>query len=344
MKRRGRKEGTRRKLRSQDRKNNERGAKKASNKSSVNGKKVFIYALALGAVGGAVYLTHEYLKRKKNIEKRPDDASDNSDTIIINNTLPASYRTSSTSTSSGSSSRDSFPLKRGSRGQRVLQLQQALASILGASVMNANGGVDGVFGAGTSNALKQAGYSEVINETLFNTIIERAGLRTGAGTSAYDPKTLARDLYKSAQVKNLEDVLVLLKRIRSASEYSSVSEHYKKLGFISRTVVTDLLDYAFKTNEGAKQLIRNEFLRMGLKVDASGKWSVPTAQAGLSGRLYKDLITLRDTLVIDSRSNRIPVRKNTILGEEFKIANGMTWFRSVDKSILQVPTQDVTYT
>ena len=102
-------------------KRSDKDTKKTPNKSSVNGKRVFIYALALGAVGGAVYLTHDYLKRRKNIGQRQDEASDNSDTIIINNTLPASYRTASP-ISSSTMQGDSFPLKRGSRGQRVLQL------------------------------------------------------------------------------------------------------------------------------------------------------------------------------------------------------------------------------
>jgi hypothetical protein len=83
--------------------------------------------------------------------------------------------------------------------------------------------------------------------------------------------------------------------------------------------------------------LRNEFLRMGLKMDDSGRWSLQ----GIP--VFKDLITLRETFVIDSSSNRIPVKRNTILGDEVKVQNGITWFRSVDNSILKVPTQDVKY-
>ena len=77
---------------------------------------------------------------------------------------------------------------------------------------------------------------------------------------------------------------------------------------------------------------------MGLKVSSTGTWSLQ----GI--RLYKDLITIRETVVIDARNNRIPVRKNTILGDELEVANGMTWFKSIDNSVLKVPTQDVKYT
>jgi hypothetical protein len=46
--------------------------------------------------------------------------------------------------------------------------------------------------------------------------------------------------------------------------------------------------------KSAKVQIRNEFLRIGLKVSSTGTWSLQ----GL--RLYKDLITIRETVVTDS--------------------------------------------
>jgi len=130
----------------------------------------------------------------------------------------------------------------------------------------------------------------------------------------------------------------ILKQLKSVSEYSAVNEYYKKQSFISKTIVTDLLEYAFKGNEAAKVQIRNEFLRIGLKVSSTGTWSLQ----GI--RLYKDLVTIRETVVTDAQNNRIPVRRNTILGDELEVANGMTWFKSIDNSILKVPTQDVKYT
>ena len=154
----------------------------------------------------------------------------------------------------------------------------------------------------------------------------------------FNPADIAARLYRAAQQKSINEVLTILKEIKSVQDYSSVNDYYKKQSFISRTIVTDLLDYAFKSSEANKRLIRDEFLRIGLKVNSSGIWSLQ----GL--RLYKDLITLRDSVVIDSKNNRIPVKKNTILGDEMEIANGMTWFRSIDNTILKVPTRDVKYT
>lgn len=300
--------------------------KSQGKKSAVKPAKVFIYALALAALGGGGYLVYDRIKRKKLAEQN-QLPSDNNDTIIINNTLPASFSTITSRILSSAS--DSFPLKRGSRGTRVTMLQQALSKTT-PSIM-----IDGQFGPQTAGALKTAGYPEIVDETLFNKITRST---KGSVQVVFNPSALAESLYKGAQAKNLAQVMDILKQLKSVTEYSAVNDYYKKQSFISKTIVTDLLEYAFKSNEAAKVQIRNEFLRIGLKVSSTGTWSLQ----GI--RLYKDLVTIRETVVTDARNNRIPVRRNTILGDELEVANGMTWFKSIDNSILKVPTQDVKYT
>lgn len=297
-----------------------------SKKATVRPAKVFVYALALAALGGGGFLVYDKVRRRRTNggDTLPGGGSD---TVIINNTMPTSY--ASFTSRMLSSATDSFPLKRGSRGSRVTMLQQALKKTTPAI------SVDGQFGAQTAAALRSAGYLEVVDETLFNRITG------GTGTSlqvVFNPAVLATTLYSAVQGKNLDQVLSGLKQLKSVSDYSAVNEYYKKQSFISRTIVTDLLEYAFKSNEHAKTQIRNEFLRIGLKVSSTGTWSLQ----GL--RLFRDLITIRETIVTDRQHNRIPVRRNTILGDELEVANGMTWFKSIDNSILSVPTQDVKYT
>lgn len=301
--------------------------KNGQRKRSVKPAKVFIYALALAALGGGGYLVYDRIRRRKLAVQDQTTSSTNSDTIIINNTLPASLSTQVSKVLS--STTDKFPLIRGSRGSRVTMLQQALSKT-SPSIL-----IDGQFGPQTAGALKSAGYSEIVDEALFKKI---TGVTSGSLTIVFNPASLAASLYAGAQSKNIEQVMSVLKQLKSVSDYSSVNEYYKKQSFISKTIVTDLLDYAFDTNEAAKTQIRNEFLRMGLKVSSTGTWSLQ----GI--RLFKDLITIRETIVIDTQNNRIPVRRNTILGDELEAANGMTWFRSVDNSILKVPTQDIKYT
>jgi peptidoglycan hydrolase-like protein with peptidoglycan-binding domain len=302
----------------------------AAKKKSAQPAKVFIYALALAALGGGGFLVYDRLKRKKQSNVSQIPPSSGAETIIINNSLPVSYSPTSSASrlrSSGATRNDNFPLKRGSRGNRVTQLQQALTKT------NPTIAIDGQFGPQTAAALKSAGYPEVVDQSLFNKITSETAI-----TVIFNPATLAAALYKTAEAKDLTGVISALKQIKSVSEYSSVNDYYKKQSFISKTIVTDLLDYAFKHDESAKAQIKNEFLRMGLKVDSSGTWSLQ----GI--RLYKDLITIRETVVTDSQNNKIPVRRNTILGDEIEVSNGMTWFKSIDNSVLKVPTQDVKHT
>lgn len=301
-----------------------RPSKPTKQHHSVKPSTVFLYALGIAALGGGTYLIYDRLRKKTTVYQ---GSSSEPDTIIINNNLPASV-----SSKTNSSATDNFPLKKGSRGNRVTQLQQALANILGISVMNANGGIDGIFGSGTANALKLAGYSESIDQTTFNKIIGSGGV-----SASFNPASIADSLYQASANKDINGVLKTLSQLKTVSDYSAVNNAYKQKGFISKTIVTDLLDYAFKSNEAGKEQIKKELLRIGLKVSSSGTWSLQ----GL--RLYKDLITLRSTIVTDSQNNRIPVNGNTILGDEIKVANGKTWFRSIDNSVLCVPTQDVKY-
>jgi len=299
----------------------------AKKHGGVKPAKVFIYALALAALGGSGYLVYGRIRRKKLADQNQIPSDNNSDTITINNSLLASYNPFTSKMLTLAS--DNFPLKRGSRGSRVTILQQALSKTT-PSIL-----IDGIFGSQTAGALKTAGYPEIVDETLFNKI---TGTSNGNVQVIFNPSSLASSLYKAAQNKNLGEVLIALKQVKSVPDYSSVNDYYKKQSFISKTIVTDLLEYAFKSSEAAKEQIRNEFLRMGLKVSGSGTWSLQ----GI--RLYKDLITIRETVVTDSQNNRIPVRRNTILGDEMEVANGMTMFKSIDNSILKVPTQDVKYT
>jgi len=299
----------------------ETGSNAGKTKAKIRPARIFIYALALAALSGGGYLLYDRIRRKKSTGSTGNETAD---TIL-------SYDSTATATPKASrvKGNDEFPLKKGSRGTRVTQLQQALIK-KGATTLKA----DGKFGTATASALKTAGYSDTVDEIIFNTI---TGIDSSTLRIIFNPAELARDLYHAANNKNEQGVLDVLRQIKSVSEYSSVNDYYKKQSLIAKTIVTHLLEYAFKEDEEAAGFIRNEFKRIGLRVNESGIWSLQGIQ------LYKDLITLRMTVVIDAKGNKIPVRRNVILGDEVKIENGMTWFRSVDRSILKVPTQDVKY-
>jgi hypothetical protein len=304
-----------------------KGTKKG--KRGIQSKKVFFYALGIAVAGGAGFIVYDKIVKGK--QKANQTEVDNSDAIVINNNLPTSTNSSGSFFNKLISHNSEFPLKRGSRGSKVTMLQQSLARIIGTSAMNANGGIDGQFGPGTANALKSAGYSEIVDEDIFNKITGSDRL-----TIIFNPQDLAKRLYRASDAKDIDTVLSILKQLKSTSDYSAVNDYYKRQGFVSKTIVTDLLDIAFNEDETSKEEIKTELSRVGLKVDDAGRWT-------LSGLRFKDLITLRATVVTDSKSNKIPVKRNTILGNELSVANGMTWFRSIDNEVLRVPTQDVKY-
>ncbi|HEY9048283.1 MAG TPA: peptidoglycan-binding protein [Ohtaekwangia sp.] len=302
----------------------------AGKRKAIHPAKVFIYGLALAALGGGGYLLYNRVRKKQLASSASGDVAD-TDSTDYGTVSEATTTTASKPMAkifARSSGSDSFPLKKGSRGTRVTQLQQALIK-KGASIK-----VDGKFGAATASALKAAGYSDSIDATGFSQII---GQSPAIVQVVFNPSELALKLFNAANQKKDQDVLSMLKQINTVSEYSSVNEYYKKLSIISKTIVTHLLDYAFKDDAVVQKLIKREFTRIGLKEHDTGVWSLQGIE------LYKDLITIRPTIVIDAWNNRIPVKGNTILGDEIQIINGMTWFRSVDRSILRVPTQDVKY-
>lgn len=303
-------------------------AKKRSNtktterKVNITPERVFIYALGVGAVGGAIYFAREYYL---SLKAQRDQSSDTSTTSTSSNTKSVFNIFSS-------SANDSFPLKKGSRGARVRQLQQALAGILGASVFQQFSPIDGIFGTGTQNALRQAGYGTTVDEALFNQIVNNQP------TIVFNPQDLAQKLYNSANAKDSNGVMSVLRQIQDTTQYSAVNQSYKSIGFISKTIVTHLLDQAFVNDSLTKERIKAEFLRMGLRLDASsGRWSL----SGFAG--FRDIITITDTYVIDRNKNRIPVRRNTILGDEQQVSNGMTMFKAIDNSMALVPSDHVKY-
>lgn len=294
---------------------------------NITPERAFFYGIGALAVGGAIYFTAKtILKKKEEPENLEPEVSIVSSVKKSIKTLPAGN--------------DDFPLKYGSMGMRVRQLQTSLQRILGAALMNQYTKVDGDFRSGTENALKAAKLPTVVDETTFN--------RLTAGTPALtipSPHEIGRKLYEAAKAKNFDAVISQLRMLSSVSDYSAANTTFKnaQVFSVAKSIVTYLLDDAFSSNSTSKEALRAEFLRMGLKSSASdpiheeGKWS-------LSGiRKFKDVITLVDTYVIASGDKKIRVSKNTILGEETAISNGMTYFKAIDQKEYSAPTAHLKY-
>jgi hypothetical protein len=225
----------------------------------------------------------------------------------------------SSSSSTTTVRRDEFPLKKGSRGERVKAMQAALIAKYGKTILPKYG-ADGDFGSEMVTALENKSLPTEINESLYNLYVKGA---------SPDYSALAKKLYDAATSKNFSAAIEGLKQIRNTSDYSSVSEKFKLYrvdGGVRKTLVTGMLD-TFKTTS-QQDAVRMEFLRMGLKYDGS-KWSL----SGLAGASEQLLITTAPTELIDPKHKvKVQVPASMVIGYRIKEKNGLTLFRTIEKN------------
>jgi hypothetical protein len=213
--------------------------KRASEEKSMDGKKIFLYTLGVGVLGGIGFLTYEHFKNKKEAQ---DSVENSQGSNVITTSKPVQGN-------------DNFPLKFGSKGQRVVQLQEKLEKILGADRLKELTPIDGIWGSGTEKALKLAGLPTIIYKDSFDKIISGGSIASG--------------------------------------------------------------------------------------MQSAIKMLTPSFMSGITQ--IKDIITLVPTFVVDGMGNRIPVKKNVILGAEIMVSNGMTKFKGIEGSVGSAPTRDVRY-
>jgi len=237
-------------------------------------------------------------------------ASSSSQTAPPVNTLPLP-----TSTDSG------FPLQKGSKGNLVKKLQNALITLLGKSILPKYG-ADGDFGSETEAALQTDGSPTVVDESRFNLILARV-------TDIL--KKLGQDIYGAYDTQNYTLAKELLAKIKTAGEYDIASKAFKeKFGIFSTTksIVEGLLQ-TFST-ESQRNELRNEFLRIGLIYDGS-IWSLPPVLDGLE---TYNLVTTCQTHVWVTAEDTVAVDAGTLLGKMIMERFGYTCFENNGKKFL----------
>lgn len=122
-----------------------------------NKRKIILIGLSVLGTGVAGFLGWNYWKKKK--ANQEEDTTSFTETASVN-TAPVKN--------------DSFPLKRGSKGNRVTQLQNALVKKYGASILPKYG-VDGMFGKEVEAALVRAKLPTSINESTYNSFVGASG-------------------------------------------------------------------------------------------------------------------------------------------------------------------------
>ena len=289
--------------------------------------KYILYGLGtVGAIGTGAFFYLQYQKKQANKNSITDAFS------TASLPLPAPSTSGGKSNSNGTSG--TFPLKKGSRGALVKNLQNTLIKKFGVRILPRYG-ADGSFGTETLNALISKGLTAVITSEIFSKLI----LGDNSSSPQFSLDEQLSDRLREAVISgSFSRAIQALKQIKSTDHYQRVGDFFKRerIGTTRKTIVTALL-YRFYASSQKKQ-INTEFYRIGLKYDGS-KWALK----GLGG-LIDQLVTIESTKVWDGTGQTMNVPIATILGEYLDANNGVTEFETLDRKRLFVKTTAISYT
>lgn len=305
--------------------------------------KYLLWGLGAVAVATGGFFLFKHLNEKNDEKSAEDDnQGDDSDS-------PASDSHGSASPVRRPSGRkptvyNQFPLKYGSKGTLVQDIQTVLNKRYKAGI-----DVDGDWQGQTESALVKFNLPTTFDSQAYAKFIagsssKKESKKTGKqkSTGYVSPKSIANDLHDAIEKDNIFQAVSALKQIKNKASYNSVNEEFKKRkyltlseGYVSRTIVNAVLGQ-FGSSEYKKKL-NNEFYRIGLKYDGS-KWSLSGLLTGTN-----QLITIQPTQVWDAKGNRMSVPRSTILGTFIQAKNGITEFETLDGRILYTNTIQIKY-
>lgn len=276
------------------------------------------------AVGG--YLGWNYFKKNKQVL---NDSGDDSPTGYSPSYTPPTSSGGSYTSPKKEERNDDFPLKKGSKGEKVKAYQEYLIKKHGKSILPKYG-ADGDFGSEMVAALEKLKLPTEISQTAFNLATKGAAPNT---------ENLAKSIYESTMKGNFSAVVTDLKKIRNVNDYKKVSEEFQqyRLDFFGprKTLVTGLLQKFTAVKE--QTALQKEFERMGLKYNGD-KWS-------LSGMERQLIVSTQPTWILDMKNQtRYMVGKGTVLGYFEKSKQGYTLFSSLkNNQKLIVKTNQISF-
>ena len=298
-------------------------------------KKIVVTTLAVGAAGILGYFGWQYYKKKKEKNDEAPDVSFKKKTVhpdlpVYNDTpvFKPVYNPAPKPRTKRQpvynypemdlpASKDGFPLRRGSKGDKVKALQEVLIAKHGRQIMPRYG-ADGDFGSEMTIALKKLKIPASIDESTYNVLVQGH-----KGTKI----TMAQQVYTAASKNDFPKTVQLLKRLNTKDDYKEVSEEFKNYrlkGGVRQTLVNGLLNTFTKDEQ--KQAIRFEFLRMGLQFDGN-KWSL----GGFDG---VSIVTIEPTTIWVNSSEAIKVPARMVLGNEVTKRLDYTLFENNGKHFL----------
>lgn len=308
---------------------------KTENKKQKSKKSYVVLGVVFGALSLAG-LGYWYFKGRKGVkvDEPEKDLFHNLNEDNVSNSTPQHHSPKTIAISSSG-----FPLKFGSKGALVKQLQEVLVQKYGASILPKYG-ADGYFGKELQTALKTKGYSDTVDMAEFTKIISSSTQPSSTDNAPEEPKidalTIAKNIWSYAFNRKLSTLLTEMKKINNTEDYKAVNDIFKamRLQGVRQTLVNGTLN-SFD-DDTSKQLIRNEFIRIGLKYNGS-QWS-------LSGFRFKRHIASKyPTVIRNARGIELEVPENILLGEELQQLNGTSYFKTIDNEILNVPTNTIHY-
>ena len=159
-----------------------------------------ILFIGLGTITTAVlgFFGWQAYKDKQETKQKKTTKSSTYGTSSPTTSTPSDTTKSYVPHPSSSSGNDGFPLKKGSKGEKVKALQQALIAKFGASIMPRYG-ADGDFGNETAAAIKTAGLPSTIDLSTFNALTGGGSNTSSNGgssnNSTIDAATVAGNLH-----------------------------------------------------------------------------------------------------------------------------------------------------
>jgi hypothetical protein len=301
--------------------------------------KKLLIGFTVVAVGAGGYFLYKHLKKKGSLK-----IADAFRESVQQDTLPAPAAAKPASTPSGykpKPANSTLPLKRGSKGILVKDVQTALVKQYGGSILPKYG-ADGYYGQEMETALKSKGLSTTIDNDLYAKILaskSSAEPQSQQPTQAADmsPATIASLLHGAILSGDVTKALEALWKIKNVTHYIKVNEKFKETRLIvSKTIVTALLDRF--TSETNRTKIKAQLYRIGLKYNGS-KWSLSGAMGAVSNRL----ITIQRAKIWDNSGKTMSVPNNTIIGTFIDANNGLTEFQTLDGKRLFIQTTAISY-
>ncbi len=292
-------------------------------KSKRKGIRILVAGVALSALGLGTWW---FLNRAKATQNGFNPAQDEPDEELPASS-PGKQKSPAPTVKPPASD---FPLNKGSKSERVKQLQLTLINRFGKELLP-KFGADGYFGTELLTALQSKSIAVPVTEAAFTTL------------TSVDPKIVVDGLIRGLNANNFALTYTYLKMIRNTAEYKKAGDLFRARRF--NGVETSIPTALFRKFTIAYQKEMFDALltgQIGLKKEGE-KYVFPSA-ATVSGFLHdRRIITARPTRVWARAKHPLSVGTHTILGREIASTNGITEFETTDGYRLFVVTGHVRF-